>query len=167
MKVATLLYALISTVAARSLLDSFGSQEPFDDDSLNVPGKNPLKYCSAPDDDILQLHSVDLSPNPPKAGETLSIIASGNLTQDVKKGAKVRLQVKYGLITLIKQEVDLCDQVKNVDLDCPIKKGETKITKEVDLPKEIPPGAYNVLADAFTEDQEKITCLTAHVEFHR
>ena len=75
--------------------------------------------------------------------------------------------MKYGLITIIKQTADLCDTVKNVDLKCPIDDGETELTKEVDLPKQIPPGKYSVIADAYTEDDEKITCLTATVEFKR
>lgn len=79
----------------------------------------------------------------------------------------MHLQVKYGLITIIKQEADLCNTVKNVDLECPIKKGETKLTKEVDLPKEIPPGKYTVIADVYTKDQEKVTCLTAQVQFSK
>ena len=41
------------------------------------------------------------------------------------------------------------------------------MTKEVDLPKQIPPGKYTVLADVFTKDGEKITCLTAHVWFNK
>jgi hypothetical protein len=79
----------------------------------------------------------------------------------------VHLSVKYGLITIIRQTADLCDTVKNVDLECPIKKGELALTKDVELPKQIPPGKYTVLADVLTKDDKKITCLTATVEFHR
>lgn len=77
------------------------------------------------------------------------------------------LQVKYGLIRIINQKANLCDTVQNVDLECPLKKGNLKLTKDVDLPKEIPPGKYNVVADVMSKDDEKITCLTATVEFHR
>lgn len=49
------------------------------------------------------------------------------------------LQVKYGLIRLVNTEADLCEQVSNVELDCPIQKGNTTIVKDVELPKEIPP----------------------------
>ena len=59
--------------------------------------------------------------------------------EDVEEGAYVILQVKYGLIKLVNTEADLCDQVSNVDLECPIKKGQRIIRKEVELPKEIPP----------------------------
>lgn len=47
------------------------------------------------------------------------------------------LQVKYGLITLIKQEADLCDNLPKIDLSCPLKKGVLTLKKEVDLPKQI------------------------------
>jgi hypothetical protein len=57
----------------------------------------------------------------------------------VDEGAYIVLQVKYGLIRLISTKADLCQQVQNVDLQCPIKKGKTTISKIVDLPKEIPP----------------------------
>jgi hypothetical protein len=73
------------------------------------------------------------------SGVTLSIKASGVLSQDVEEGAKVHLQVKYGLIRIINQEADLCENLKNVDLECPLKKGPMVLTKDVDLPKEIPP----------------------------
>lgn len=49
------------------------------------------------------------------------------------------LQVKYGLIKLLSTTADLCEQIKEVDLECPIKAGQMKITKEVDLPSQIPP----------------------------
>lgn len=62
--------------------------------------------------------------------------------EDVAEGAYVVLQVKYGLIKLVNTEADLCEQVSNVDLECPIKKGKQVITKEVALPKEIPPVSF-------------------------
>ena len=48
------------------------------------------------------------------------------------------MQVKYGLIRLISTKADLCEQVKNVDLECPIEAGDLTLTKTVELPKEIP-----------------------------
>lgn len=63
----------------------------------------------------------------------------GTLKEDVAEGAYVLLQVKYGLIRLVSTKADLCEQVGNVDMKCPVKKGKAKITKDVELPKEIPP----------------------------
>lgn len=63
----------------------------------------------------------------------------GTLREDIEDKAFVILQVKYGLIRLVNTQADLCEQVSNVDLTCPIKKGKITITKDVELPKEIPP----------------------------
>lgn len=72
------------------------------------------------------------------SGQTLDIKATGVLKKTVENGAKIHLQVKYGLITLINQETDLCNQVKNVDLECPLEKGPLELTKSVNLPSQIP-----------------------------
>jgi hypothetical protein len=84
---------------------------------------------------------------------------------------------------LIKQKLDLCDQVTNIDLECPLKKGPIQFTKDVDLPSRIPPvrynpsdlprrllanrykGNYKALAHAFTKDDKEVTCLEAEIHF--
>ena len=69
------------------------------------------------------------------------------MDETIVKGAYIQLQVKYGLIRLVNAKADLCEQVENVDLECPIEKGVVSITKDIELPKEIPPvscSAYGV-----------------------
>lgn len=68
---------------------------------------------------------------------------------------------------MISTTADLCKEIKNVDLECPIEKGDIAIVKSIDLPKEIPPGKYTVNADVYSKDDEHITCLTATVVFPR
>ena len=80
------------------------------------------------------------------SGKDLVIKAVGTLSEDVEEGSYVLLQVKYGLIRLISTKADLCEQTKNVDLECPIKEGKLELTKTVELPKEIPPVRTTVLA---------------------
>lgn len=119
------------------------------------------------------------------SGETLTIVGNGTFSKDIEPGATVFLQVKYGLITLIKQEADLCDNLGKIDLSCPLKEGVFTIKKEVDIPKQVvrsnprhycsepelthrqPPGKYTVLADVNTVDKEKITCMESTVFFSR
>ncbi|ROT40601.1 ML domain-containing protein [Sodiomyces alkalinus F11] len=138
------------------------------DDNLKIPGDSPLELCPGThDSDIIHIESVDLVPNPPEAGKDLVIKAVGTVHKTIEEGAYVLLQVKYGLIRLISTKADLCEQVGNVDLKCPIEKGVLSLTKSVSLPAEIPPGKYTVTADAYTVDDEPITCLTATVEFSR
>ncbi|KAL8709298.1 MAG: hypothetical protein Q9220_005891 [cf. Caloplaca sp. 1 TL-2023] len=154
---------LCTLVASKSFL--FGaSQHALVDDATHVPGDNPLIFCADPSDYILTIDNVDLDPNPPEKGKSLHIKAKGNFTQTVDKDAYINLSVKYGLITLVNTKADLCEQMKEVDETCPLN-GAKEFTKEVSLPKEIPPGKYTVLADAYTKDDEKVTCLKAVVQF--
>ncbi|EME38243.1 hypothetical protein DOTSEDRAFT_75719 [Dothistroma septosporum NZE10] len=161
--------ALLATSATARTTGLFSTADvtPRDDTKFSVPGDNPLEHCADPKDDVLAIKSVDLDPNPPLAGKTLSITAKGILAEDVEEGAVVHLSVKYGLITIIRQTADLCETVKKVDLECPLKKGEIELVKEVDLPKEIPPGKYTVEADVVTKGEDKVTCLKATVQFTR
>jgi len=157
---------LFGGLVASDGLSFFGGGQKVLDGGESVPGQNPLTHCQAMvDDDILILDHVNLIPNPPVAGATLSIEAVGTLKEQVEEGAYVDLSVKYGLIKLVNTQANLCEQVSNVDLTCPIEKGKTTIKKDVDLPKEIPPGTYTVTADAYTVDKRKIVCLQAVVTF--
>jgi len=165
--VTLLLSALFAADGLSFSLGSGLSQKVLGDGSP-VPGDNPLSFCQKDhSDDLLTLEKVDLNPNPPLKGTTLTITAVGTLLEDVKEGAYVVLQVKYGLIRLVNTEADLCEQVSNVDMTCPVKKGLTKIKKDVELPKEIPPGTYTVFADVYTArpESKKIICLEATVPF--
>ncbi|PVH83325.1 putative Phosphatidylglycerol/phosphatidylinositol transfer protein [Cadophora sp. DSE1049] len=168
----SLISLLLSGLVAVEGLSLFGDSQKILGGGA-VPGDNPLTFCQEQhDDDILTLEKVDLSPNPPEAGEPLLIKATGTLKRDitVEDNAVVDIVVKYGFIKLLSTQADLCEQIKNVDMECPIKKGPITITKEVQLPKEIPPGKYSVHANAITNDddkkeKDKITCLEALVTF--
>ena len=76
------------------------------------------------------------------SGQKLTIKATGNFKDKVEKGFKMHLQVKYGLITLINQEADGCDTIGKADLECPLDKGEMTLSKDVDLPQQIPPVCF-------------------------
>ncbi|KAI1342366.1 phosphatidylinositol/phosphatidylglycerol transfer protein [Xylariaceae sp. FL0016] len=135
-------------------------------DAKAVPGDSPLVFCDSDHSkDIVQIESVDLLPNPPESGAELVIRATGTVFEPIEKGAYVDLTVKYGLIRLVNTRADLCEQVSNVDLECPINKGVLSVTKAVQIPKEVPPGTYNVFADVYNEDGTPITCLQATVKF--
>lgn len=65
---ATALLALVAPLrVSAASLPIFG-QSPLnalDGETFPVEGENPLYYCSDPSSNILEIQSVDLSPNPP------------------------------------------------------------------------------------------------------
>lgn len=103
------------------------------------------------------------------SGKNLSIEASGYLSQEIKKNSTILLQVKIRVggssIPIINEEEDLCDQLGSINETCPIKKGNITFTRNVTLPEEIPKATYLVLADAYNEDKDRITCVKATVDF--
>ena len=131
-----------------------------------IPGDSPIELCDAEIKHLVQFDSISITPNPPTAGQNLTFTASGIVDQDIVDGAYVEVDVRYGFIKLIHQTYDLCeDAAPKVDITCPLKKGKQVITKDVEIPQEVPPGKYIVLARAYTKNDELITCLTATIVF--
>lgn len=136
-----------------------------DQNEKPVPGDSPIIQCDATAPQLLLLTKVVISPNPPQKGANLTFTAEGILADDIQEGAYVEVDVRYGFIRLIHQTFDLCEEITKVDLECPIKKGKQVITKEVEIPNEVPGGRYIVNAKAYTAEDIFITCLSATVDF--
>lgn len=138
------------------------------DNRIPVKGDSPIEFCDADQsEDKVRINSVDISPNPPLPGKSLIIHATGEVLGEIRNGAYAKVIVKYGLIQLLSTTIDLCSKLLEVGLSCPLESGAVNITKEVKLPLSIPPGTYNLFADAYDEDDERLTCLKASVTFAR
>lgn len=188
---ATLCLSLYFLSAIAGPLSVFGGQHTLGDSGLPVNGDNPFEYCDekAKQSPVITIERLDLSPNPPQKGQTLDIEAVGVVLEEIKEGAYADVSVYAGPFRIIHQKFDLCELVGNVDLKCPIQKGESTVKKTVDLPEEIPPvcvssmhslhddfgrtdellghaqGSFKVVVNASTIDDHPITCLIANVKF--
>lgn len=166
----TLLLAASQALAVAIELKGVELQNPFGSSGLSafdkpIPGKSPLMLCDLEEPKLVEIYRVDLDPNPPVKGQNLTIFAEGIVKKTILEGAYVDVDVRYGYIRLLKQTFDLCEQTATVDIDCPIKEGKLVLETSVEIPAEVPPGKYVVVARAYTVDDEPITCLSATVEF--
>lgn len=133
-----------------------------------IPGGSPICQCDASEKQMLEISNVDLFPNPPVRGQNLTISALGNLHDTVEEGAYVDVEVRLGYIKLLTQTYDLCETLEENDVDgltCPLTAGLYSVVKEVEIPAEVPPGKYVVVARAYNVDDELITCLTGDITF--
>ncbi|EGX51647.1 Phosphatidylglycerol/phosphatidylinositol transfer protein [Orbilia oligospora] len=171
--VVTLLAAASSASAfaidlGQSPIGSFDEPVSWD---ATIPGGSPIVHCSDPATDLVKIDRIYINPNPPAVGKTLHLEASGEVKRRIEEGAIMKVEVKLGYITLIKQTLDFCSNLEkaNTTVNCPIEPGPLKIVKDQDLPKEIPPGKFKVTAELYTEkeDGDLITCLHAEVTFAR
>ena len=90
------------------------------------------------------------------------ITAKGTLSEKVVEGSYVLLTVKMGLITLIRANESLCEQLEKVDKKCPLSDGELTFQRTVTLPAQIPPAKFNVHADVYSDENKRITCMEAN-----
>jgi hypothetical protein len=138
----TIVGTLVVGVLTKNVFQPPSQQNPLISpfDSNKVPGKSPVEICSlSPSDDLVIIEYINLTPNPPQAGQNLTIDAMGYLKVDIEEGAYANFEVKYGFIKLLTGTADLCEKAAEVDLECPIKKGQIKVQKVVELPAQIPP----------------------------
>ncbi|KAK9491938.1 ML domain-containing protein [Lipomyces doorenjongii] len=172
-------FAIASTIlAAAAAVSAVSIQQlplPFDEPAVSllaaptrpVPGQSPVAICDLDASQVLDIKYLNIDPNPPLKGAELYIEGEGYLAEQINEGSFVEVEVRYGFIRLVKETIDLCEQLENADRPCPLEQGTIKFSKTVELPNEIPPGKYNVVARAYKEDYQLITCLTASVEFAR
>lgn len=86
-------------------------------------------------------------------GITLTIEASGSTSDVIAAGSMVDVVVKYGkYVTILNQSFDLCDNVNQVDQECPIDQGRYVLSKSVDIPSGVP--AVSSIRDGDKENGE-------------
>ncbi|KAJ3213968.1 Phosphatidylglycerol/phosphatidylinositol transfer protein [Clydaea vesicula] len=123
----------------------------------------PIISCGV-DTDVFIPKKILVSPDPPVRGQSITLTIEGTLSEDVVDGAYADIKVKLGLIKLLETKVDLCSEIKNVDLTCPLKEGELTIVKQVDIPNEVPPGVYKVHVAATNADELSIACFDITIQ---
>ncbi|KAJ3099951.1 Phosphatidylglycerol/phosphatidylinositol transfer protein [Phlyctochytrium bullatum] len=114
--------------------------------------------CGGPDD-VFQPQKIALTPDPPRRGKPLTVEVIGETTEDVTEGAYADVVAKLGVIKLVDRRLDLCEEIKQINRECPVEKGHQEIVHTVDIPKEVPPGKYTISVDAFTASGAPLTCL--------
>jgi ML domain len=141
---AALISTLISAVAGEGFLYQEPLAVPFEDSK--VPGKNPVEICSlSPAEDLVTIKYINITPNPPLAGQNLTIDAVALLKTKVTEGSYAQFEVKYGFVKLLSGTADLCEKATEVELECPVGPGEVHIQKTVQLPSAIPPVLSTIL----------------------
>jgi hypothetical protein len=90
------------------------------------------------------------------------------VTQEIEDGAHVSLSVKIALnyggqIPILTRDVDLCQLMADdddIEAKCPVEKGKAfTLSKTVNIPQTPAKGKYVILVDAYTKDEERITCI--------
>ncbi|KAK6531623.1 Phosphatidylglycerol/phosphatidylinositol transfer protein, variant 2 [Orbilia ellipsospora] len=151
MKVTNLLSVLATAASASALsinlMSGLNDQSPMISPATvpTIPGGSPITYCVEanynPKNDLVDIERISIDPNPPVVGKSLHLEVSGDVKQRIEEGAVLAVEVKLGVIRLIKKDFDFCDLLSqaNVTVSCPIEPGHLEVIKDQDLPAQIPP----------------------------
>lgn len=143
--------------------------------SKPIPGDSPIEKCELTSPQLLDIHQINLTPNPPVRDSNLTVEATGWLASKVDEGSYVDVEVRLGYIKLLTQRFDLCDLLDQQPSDedevqgnmqCPVAQGEHKLHTTVKIPREVPMGKYTFVARAYSQEDVLLTCLTGDFMFY-
>ncbi|KAI6656456.1 Phosphatidylglycerol/phosphatidylinositol transfer protein [Oopsacas minuta] len=107
--------------------------------------------------DGVEIISVKITPDPPKKGQNVTIVASVNVKEEIT-GGKVNAGIKWGIIHLNKS-FDLCELVKKAGESCPIAAGKQIKTLTQVVPNNTPGGHYTGKITVQDQNGKELGCI--------
>jgi len=104
--------------------------------------------------------SLDVTPFPFKAGDTVTLTAVGASDKDITSGTYT-LDVKLGAIKLLHQSGDLC--TFSPQFTCPQKAGPMTLSDSVGLPSVVPKGKYSATLSV-SDSEGLLMCYEAELD---
>ncbi|KAF9270298.1 hypothetical protein L218DRAFT_992931 [Marasmius fiardii PR-910] len=159
--------SLIAVLCLFTLANAASLQFPLkSDEPVHTTNKWSWEDCGSPDD-VVQIKSIQVNPDPPQPGKELSVTVNGFASQTIEEGAYANVVVKLGLIKILTKQFNLCEEARkaNASIQCPIQDGDHQVTQVVQLPKEIPRAKFKVNADGYTVDDENLFCVDLSIDF--
>lgn len=159
--------SLLAMLAGLTFANSPPAQEVMNQPVHTMEGWS-WSDCGSPED-VIQIKSISLSPDPPKPGQDLTVTVVGTAQQRVEDGAYANVVVKLGLIKLLSKRFDVCEEARNANasIQCPVEQGDYTVVETVALPKEIPQAKFTVAVAGYTVDEEDLLCLDLKIDFMR
>ncbi|KAJ3079673.1 Phosphatidylglycerol/phosphatidylinositol transfer protein, partial [Quaeritorhiza haematococci] len=115
----------------------------------------PFNLCGGNEPSVFALDTLAMSPNPPRPGDNVTLFASGYLLEPITSSATLRADVKFGLITIWSQSVNICNGAATralstslgiqpqVAVECPIASGYVAMNLTVPVPSNVARVTYN------------------------
>ncbi|CAO3640902.1 unnamed protein product [Cunninghamella echinulata] len=110
--------------------------------------------------DLMAVNFADYNPKPPVPGQLIKVDVAGDLKATLVTGAKIKVSVNAGFLTVWQKTYDLCAEAAKIGQICPIAPGPQQFSITETVPSILPPGTYTLKAVATTVTGQSITCIT-------
>lgn len=136
-------------------------------DKKMQPGSGWIWNVCGTRQEAVVLQEINVKPDPPIAGQNLTVYAKGTVNADIEEGTFADVVVKLGFIRLLSKRFDVCQlaEENDAELKCPVKAGEYEMTHTVELPREIPPARFNVHVSGKTQADVDLMCMDLSIDF--
>ncbi|XP_004344261.1 phospholipid transfer protein [Capsaspora owczarzaki ATCC 30864] len=153
--VAIAFLGLVALAAARPVANTNGDFSNWAlDPSFELLG-DVWSNCSAASDH-LHIINVQITPDPPVKGKSVTIAAAGNLDKNITSGS-INLSIKFGIIPVLSKSVDLC--TVDPTHPCPLPAGPIVISQTEDIPSSVPSGHYTGTVKVTDQDNQEVACI--------
>lgn len=108
-----------------------------------------------------KLTEFRMEPDVPTKGVDIKLILNGILNENILDGSEIYLNVRYRTIKLLTKKMNLCrelENAKNIDIKCPITRGDKKLEYKFTIPEEVPSGEYMIDLLLKNVDKTNIFC---------
>ncbi|KAJ2764091.1 hypothetical protein IWQ56_004615 [Coemansia nantahalensis] len=118
------------------------------------------------DDDLLDIDYVALDPEQPRRSTPVHVNALAYVKDHIDS-ATANIKVRYGFLTLLNRNYDLCAELKtNLNKTCPVDAGPVEVSVDVDVPGFVPPGWFHLDATAWRDsDKRQLGHILADIRF--
>eukprot|EP01132_Coremiostelium_polycephalum_P004301 gene4301-5382_t len=119
---------------------------------------NVWQFCPGNVNPTFEIQTLNLSPNPPKAGQPANVELVGTLNSEVTAGNSqfnVQYYVAGGWRSLPTFTADACSIIS-----CPVQPGPFSYNTSINVPIFTPHGNYRGTFQMTDQDGRNITCLT-------
>jgi hypothetical protein len=118
----------------------------------------PFSTC---DSGVFSVSNVDTTPYPPVKGQSVKIVASGTLAEQITSGS-FEVDVSIGGVVVLKKTGDLCSLSSSSS--CPAAAGPLTVSYDMDVPSIAPDGQYTLTFKAIQQTGKTVVCLTSNFE---
>ncbi|MFH9201300.1 ML domain-containing protein [Streptomyces anulatus] len=116
-------------------------------------------------DDVFQIDSIAVAPDPPELAKDLLIKVTGQLSRVPDTETYVDVIVKLGLIKILQKKQLLSELLAEWGASVPTKTGPFTLELSKELAKGTPAAKFTIRLDAYTGADEEAFCLEFNVDF--
>jgi len=126
---------------------------------LSVAFADIWTNCGSSSDD-LTIDTVSITPDPPKIGQTLTIVATGSLSTTVTGGSAFVSIIYDGFLPVLNNTFALCTLANQIGVKCPLAQGPVGFKVSQAIPAVAPSGSYGGKIVATDQNGKEIACIS-------